>query len=551
MFKHLPFPSDHTQFDVQPASSLPPLNTQVMSVAERVKQEHTELSANRGQKYLARLYDVNDPSGYVLPTPVEKPEPPPEEPISDLPLRKFSVDAPTRESMIEIDLDEAGVGETATSTFAMHMHTMNTINEDTIRPSGRHAQDDSEEDNYQYGPHDERRATMEWSFPAAAPPPNRATMEWSFPQQHQTAPRPLNPNRGTMDWTFDAAEPAAPEEPDHDLSHSGELPPNFRPHIKHAATEPIGRFGDHQSEVGMSSPNRGSIVSLIDLDEADRSHHGSEIPRPSTASSHLTDATSGNPFDLEEDQDQQETDRNRFSYHKQWRSDGVEVKRNSHRNMPMHARGSSLSSTESEVQEIHSGLESGFDDSIRHSGMGFSAIEQGLGLQDDSDSNQWPPFSTFDSFDASPQYLPKSHDVNIPRFGQEGGYPLEHGIRTTTFPNRMRDPSVRLSRPEIDFPALQPPHPDAMMEGADDSVLMEELNRTLTDLSMSLTGVVKALGQHANLHDEHDDISSDIESGTESNRETTEDEEPEHLTARRKPRKLEVRTPAAAGEPHQ
>ncbi|KXT15083.1 hypothetical protein AC579_1508 [Pseudocercospora musae] len=518
------------QYDGPAGSGLPPLNTQVLSVAERVRQEHTEKSATRGEKSLARLYDVNDPSGYQLTTPVETPQLPqlPQSSSSDLPLRSFTEDGPTRESMIVLDLDEADVslGETATSTFAMHM---DTINEDTIKPAGRHHQDDDEdEDNYTYSNVDnDNRKTMDWSFPGAPAAPivaKRDTMAWKFPGAAPASQQ----KRGTMDWTFGTAEPADPDE-DEDptsASHTNDIPHDFRPHLPtRTATEPVG-FSRIPSS-GAMSPNRDSIRSMIDLDAGgfDPSYHGAEIVRPSTASSHMTDATSGDPFDLDDDSEQRESNVNRFSYHKQWRSEGgPEIKRNSHKTMPMHERGSSLSSTDAEMpQTAIEGTYGAFP--MQPGAMGFSALEQGLGLADDEPiGNRWPTFSSYNGYETSPQYPPIDTGLPAP----------------STYSRTREEPS----RPQIAFPHVRPPHPEAMIEGADDSLVDVEMGRSLGDVEEGLVAVSKVLGQLVGIEREDDEVSSDIDSGFDSNRDATEDEA-EGLTARReKPRKPSPRLPA-------
>lgn len=545
---------DDWQWDVPHATGLPPLQTQNISIAERIKREHSELSANRGEQSLARLYDPSDPSGYQLKTPVTQPVSDQSTTPSDLPLRDFTDNAPTRESMIEIDLDEAGVGETATSTFAMHMNQMNAINEDTVRPLGHGNPNDDDDDNYYgYGQFDDKRATMEWSFASATPAIKRETMQWTFPAAASAAASDVSvevatskPKRGTMDWTFGTAESASPDKSSmsRSASFSDDLAPGFRPQLKHTVTEPIGQFGDFQHTTGLAfnPPNRESVRSLIDLDAgiAERVRAGNEILRPDTASSQLTDATSGNPFDLEDDLEQREVDRNRFSYHKQYRSEGGEmVKRLSHKTMQMHARGNSLSSTESELGPASQPMQPGFPSLAPP--MGFDALDQDLGLATpiDSDSNQWPSFeNTFDSFDSSPQYLPApTDDMRLPRLGDFA--PRANGL---SVPASSRDPSNEPRGPKIDFPLIQPPHPEALTENVEDSLLEGELGRMLDDCAFSLAAVQKALMQHAGVEEDEEVGGADVDSGFDSTNEATD------LTARRKPRKS-PRLPVAESFP--
>ncbi|KAK4499057.1 hypothetical protein PRZ48_009569 [Zasmidium cellare] len=513
---------------------LPPLNTQNLSVAERIKREHSEMSANRGERSLARVFNTNDDAGYQVASPPMEPTPPADmpSPPSDLPLRNFTSNAPTRESMIEIDLNEADVNETATSTFALHM---DAINENTIKPAPRKAAfDEEDDDDYQY---DKQEDTSK-----------RDTMAWTFP----SAPAAPQPKRGTMDWSFSTAEPAQPEESSMSTTSpaSGggdDFLPGFRANLNRTATEPIGHFRDFSHDGGSSaaSPNRNSVASMIDLDMGmvDPPRHledPAEIVRPSTASSAagstMTDMTSGNPFDLEDDPVQNEIDRNRFSYHKQWQSEGGRGNRNSHRTMQMHARGSSLASNESGVENGHmTNSDPGLGEPMAPSAV----FESGLSLAQE-DTNQWPNFSTFDSFDSSPNYLPTLGDVQ--RMGDTGFGGLDRNLRPNGVSTRSREPSSEPAGPEVDFPDIVAPDPNALHEDADPRLLEDEFGHVLADLATALTGVEQSLRQYANVDDlvDDDEPASDFESGFESNREPmTEDEgnADSMLTARRnKPR---------------
>lgn len=505
---------------------LPPINTQDLSVAERIKREHSELSANRGERSLARVFNTSDEDAYQLTSPPMEQTTPPaaEPPPSDLPLRNFTSNAPTRESMIEIDLNEADVNETATSTFALHM---DAISENTIKPMPRKAApDEDEDDDFQFG---------EQQYDAS----KRDTMAWTFPKAE--APQP---KRGTMDWTFSTAEQAQPEEPEFSMGlppigGGGDLPPGFRPGLKHTTTEPIGHFRDFSHDDGSSatSPDRHSVTSMIDLDMglADPPRHledPAEIVRPSTASSAtgstMTDMTSGNPFDLEDDPVQNEIDRNRFSYHKQWQSEGGGSHRNSLKSVQMHARGSSLSSTDSGMDNHMASTNAGLGDPMPPSAV----FESGLSLEQD-DANQWPNFSGFDSLDTSPQYLPTLND--IPRLG-ETGFPLDRNLRANGISSRSREPSNEPPGPEIAFPDIVPPNPNSLHEDADPRLLEDELGHQLNDLATALSGVEQSLRQYANIDEFDDHPTSDIESGFESNNETTTEDEAapdSFLTARR------------------
>ncbi|KAI5366189.1 Putative serine/threonine-protein kinase, active [Septoria linicola] len=552
---------DDWNFDSPSSSGLPSLQTKNLSVAERIKQEHIDKAAGRGEFLLNKVFDTNDPDGYQLPKPPESPKVPQVAAPSDLPLRAYGSSASSRESVVEmLDLDDA-MTPAGTSSLEMRMAA---INEETIRPAGRYPRiDDDDDDNYQYGQHDstDRRATMEWNFATAAPRVQRETRDWKF----ETAERisSIAPSQAvrtrpeTMAWSFETAGPATLDEAEQsfDSTPAGSdraLPPGFRPQLMHTATEPIGHFRglSHDSDTAASSPNRDSVTSLIDLDagSAERARVGNEILRPGTASSHMTDATSGNPFDLEDDPEQVEVDRNRFSYHKPYASEGGMIKRLSHKTMPMHARGASLSSTEPDIEPSRPTTSAyrPLPSNTSQQDLSFSTLEQGLGLTPvEAENNQWPSFSSYETFESSPQYLATPGDEQrLPRLGDSLA---DDRMRTNgvTMPLRQREPSAEPPRPEIEFPILQAPHPDALTDMADDQFLEDELSRMLDDCSYALTSVSRALQQHASLDTEDDGISSEIDSGFNSQQQDTEDEDVDHLTARRKPRKLEMRSPAS------
>lgn len=523
--------------EAQAGSRLPPLSTTNLSVAERIKREWVDKSATRGEKSLAPIFDQN--VGYQIATPVEEPSP---SPPSDLPLRNFTSNAPTRESMIEIDLDAADHGGTATSTFALHM---DAINEDTVKPASRH-HDDDEDEEYQYG--------------QASDSSKRDTMAWTFPPAAEPAPvlRPLAPQtkRGTMDWSFSTAEPVQADEDDISFGPppfpaSDDLPPGFRPGLKHSTTEPIGHFGggDYSHSMGSldPSPLRSSVSSMIDLDMGlvdppIRLHDPADIIRPSTASSTagstMTDMTSGNPFDLEDDPIQNESDRNRFSYHKQWTSEGGPIKRHSHKTMQMHSRGTSLSSTETDPEHFLSS-NGGVDD--RRPSLPFGAD---IGFSPD-DSNPWPDFSSFNGYDTSPEYMSAMND--LPHL--EDPMPSIEPLSFNGNPLSATDSfGTELPVPEIEFPVIESLHTDALAEDADPQMLIDQFERSLRDLDGAISGSWRALRQYANIDgDDDDDLISDNESGFESMKEEDEGDEVEglDLTVRRKPRKPEPRSPSS------
>ena len=328
-------------FEAPPGSGLPPIITKDLTPFERMQEQFQELSANRGERSLGRLWNPTT-QPYELHTPVDDPGP-----LSDLPLRNMTSAGPTRESLI--DLDTAGGLDLNVPSFNFEFGDVPTLKAKTARQASLHEDDEEEEEEYQYSSQDtdDKRTTIEWKFPSLTAP--------SKVTEHE-------PKRATMDWTFPSHEPNEPKEPEVEMNLPpaglNGLPPGFRPHLQRIATEPVGQTGDfmHPALPTLatlpipSSPVRDSVASMIDLDMglADPA----DIVRPSTASSAtgstMTDMTSGNPFDLEEDPQQNQRDRDRFSYHKQWQSEGGPPKRLSHKTMAMHSRASSLTDSDPE-----------------------------------------------------------------------------------------------------------------------------------------------------------------------------------------------------------
>ncbi|KAK5120337.1 hypothetical protein LTR85_006276 [Meristemomyces frigidus] len=493
-------------FDAPAGSGLPPLVTKDLTPLEQFEQNHKELSANRGERSLDRLFKP-DTTPYELHTPVDDPEP-----MSDLPLRNMVGAAPARESVI--DLDSAAGFDGNVPTFNFDFGDVPTLKAKTARHDDREIE---EEEDYQYGGNDEKRATLEWKFP---------TLEKSEEKK-----------RATMDWTFSSAEPTEPDVPDASMNlppaGTGGLPPGFRPTLKHTATEPIGQFRDfvHPPQPVLphsSSPIRDSVRSMIDLDMS--LADPADIIRPSTASSAtgstMTDMTSGNPFDLEEDPEQNELDRNRFSYHKQWQSEGGPVKRLSHKTMPMHSRGSSLNSTDSELDRLaqNAAADDVFD--YDYSSNVADAMRTQIGMhmsQSSTDISHWPNFGSDSGLDESPQY-PSSY---APRL-EDQDYPLQQGLRANALAtqslSRLRDPSRnRGAQREIEFAEPVAPHPDALLEDADPQLLAAELDRLLDDFGQSLKATSRALRQHTGVHQEEG--SSETDSGFDSSTAPTGDED--------------------------
>ncbi|KAI7668043.1 kinase-like protein, partial [Hortaea werneckii] len=170
-------------FDAPAGAGLPPIQTRNLTPLERFRQQNEEMSANRGERSLDRLFKPGT-APYELHTPIDDPEP-----LSDLPLRSMSGPAPTRESVI--DLDSANTLDASVPTFNFDFGDVPTMKARTSRhiPS---EEEEEQEPDFDYGPNnkDERRATMDWKFPSA------------------------DKKRATMEWTFDSAGTAEPESPE-------------------------------------------------------------------------------------------------------------------------------------------------------------------------------------------------------------------------------------------------------------------------------------------------------------------------------------------------
>jgi hypothetical protein len=377
--------------------------------------------------------------------------------------------------------------------------------EQTLKP-GRtsnftHGEEEDEEPEYLRSQEDsDKRATMDWKFPTV----DRATIDTA--------------KRATMDWKFPKAEPTEPEEADLKMNlppigEAGELPAGFRPQLKHTATVPLGQFqdfihGTRPVQVMSGSPTRESMASTIDLDLG--IVDALELRRPSTASSTtdsiMTDMTSGNPFDLEEDPEQRELDRNRYSSHRQYRSESGFIKRSSGRNVPMHFRGNSLSSTESDMDLVPDempGFEYNYktvdDPSLHLNGnVSFGSI----------DLSTIPTFDHSSGFDEIRNWTDGLDDMV--RHSQFGGANGQQYLRS-------RQPStVSIIEPdELEFPQITGPHPSALMEDAEPQLVMSELNRLLEDLGESLKATSRAIQQRAEVYVDDDEGGGEMESGNE------------------------------------
>lgn len=496
------------EFEAPAQAGLPPIQTEDLTPIERFKKERDDLQANRGGRGLERIFSPSA-EPYELHTPIED-----DQPLSDLPLRNMAANrGANRETLIDLDT----MGLDYEPRFNFEFGDIPTIK---ANRANRASDDMDDEDAYQFGGQDDdtKRATREWKFPSLAVPA-------------------ADVKRATMDWSFSTAQPAEPDEPDTVMSlppTSGALAPGFRPQLKHTATEPIGNFSDflHPTQPLTSSmtdsPARDSMASMIDLDLG--LSDPAEIIRPSTATSAtgstMSDMTTGNPFDLEEDEEQLERDRNRYSHHKQWYSEPGRMAERDYMGDLGHTRGSSLSSTDSELDRMSQIEQSdnmfGFDYNRKLSAHTRGQLLNGLQTSEFQGGN-WDKYGADSEPDT--QYGPNYQRLAAPRL-EDPNFPLSRELRTNGLASRsfsrLRDAATqnsRRNRRELTFPNVLPPHPESLLEDADPELLMVEMDRMLSDLTAGLKATSRLLNTSADgavSADEDFSARSGDESGMES-----------------------------------
>jgi serine/threonine protein kinase len=544
--------------DTPIGSGLPQLQTKNLTVFEQIQKEHKEKSATRGEMSLDRLFNPESVPYAMHAAPVV-PESPPEI-VSDLPLRDPADGNSMRESTIMIDLD-AEPDYTSEPVFNFNFDDLPTVK---ARAKHSFADDDDddekeeeEEDDYQYGQYnDDKRATKDWAFPgrsAAAPAATAATV----------------PKRATMDWSFANAQPAKGDSADTAMNlpssdDSSDTAPGFRPQLLHTTTVPLGQFGDYlhnNQPVTTMAPSadvvsRDSMSSMIDLDLA-FSGEADLPPRPSTASSASgstgTERTSGDPFDLEDNHGLLGADRNRFSYHKQWQSDGgpADSNRSSLRNVPMHARGSSLSSTASELDrnnvQVPLAAEDVFaydyEDDLNTTTRKPLQLkishpnEMGPSTAPLNSQIDWPDFNRDYTNTDSPGYaahsVPQLGDPSFPLSGHDHmngtSAAMPRSLSISQPHNTINGGSFGTpggSRDTLEFPNVVPPNPAALDEDASAATLAAELDRLFDDFRGVIKSTGRGLRQRTGLNDEvasfsDGGFSSSLEEETDTGFEST------------------------------
>ncbi|KAK8162991.1 hypothetical protein BKA80DRAFT_310439 [Phyllosticta citrichinensis] len=328
-----------------------------------------EQQIKRGEEAMQRLFNLDAPDYKYGEDPM--PDHPPGSSssapdrssyASDLALRNWE---PNRASnrITMIDLDAAETGFDFTPNLDLDLANASTLRASRINRLMREFEDD--DDGYTYQPNRaSKRATKDWKFPfmdppASAPPEsddakNRRTMDWTFASSTMVDPSGddnesyrtsrLVSDRRTKDFEFGLTEGQSEGQDDRRsflpgfsfppsleigrkaLDPSPDIGSNYRPPLRHAATQPVGQYDDMR--LAYSAPGSPERSSMIDLDFADVNF----VPRPPTAGSvaesvadSLTpsadfDMTTGNPFDLEE-QATLSKGAHRTSYHRQSQSE--------------------------------------------------------------------------------------------------------------------------------------------------------------------------------------------------------------------------------------
>ncbi|KAI9828661.1 MAG: hypothetical protein M1832_001764 [Thelocarpon impressellum] len=269
---------------------------------------------------------------------------------SDLPLREQNTNSSIRDTMIDL-------GEFDAETGTAKIPPVLTIRGSKSRNPHFQDSDDEGEQSLTYKPTDdgvERRATKDWKFPGLAEDESkrRATKDWKFPglSEDESKRRATkdwkfpglsddeNARRATKDWKFpglppdrgrEAARPAtqdwkfpmitstmAEEGPlsDEDQRPPFEPVPEVRSGLLQPTPESFSAHGPGALMESVSAPV-SPPHSIIDL--------GEYVPRPSTADSApgplSPELDPDNPFGP--DTGSEAGPNNRFSYHKQSRSE--------------------------------------------------------------------------------------------------------------------------------------------------------------------------------------------------------------------------------------
>lgn len=475
----------------------------------RLEEAKEESRANRGERYLERLFDANaDPYDYDTTNMDDE-----SQPLSDLPLRNLSGSdrAANRETLIDLDCS----GLDMPPTFNFDFSDVPTVK--GSRKSVMNPDEDEDQDYYESQGQDTRRATKDWTFPSLAAPANdknatmkRATKDWKFPSFEAAVEKPVEEealdltNRRTMDWTFATAgsngvEPE-PETSFHiePMTHQITTAPNFRPNLTRIATEPVGQFNDflHPPE---GSLNVGRDVSrestpMIDLDFGEELQKQQtlqpdfvfEQPTPpedgmmrSSSPLSLTNSMSSiGPFDLEQDPLQREEDMKRYSHKRQQPSfNGPSVaerrasrflntNQGSGSSFASRARGASIDSTASSIaDEMGDGSSYNRDYNLSIQAQMRDQLRKGLQRTFSQTGRPHMPSDSYGDIYTNGQGI-----TQMPRHNT-------HGYDTDS---SIQDEPLRLTNGRNKtFPQLVPPGAHALHEGVGQEDMFAELDKAL------------------------------------------------------------------------
>jgi hypothetical protein len=368
--------------------------------------------------------------------------------ISDLPLRDATERSTVRDTQIDLgDFDPSHyVGEPA------NFPVIQLADADTIRANrsnSRLFRDASEEqltakpgDLEEFavsssGDESKRPATQEWKFPSFMQPETESNEEDA-----------VVPKRATLAWTF-PKEALDEEEPTMAT----------RPTLKHAATEPtvLPANAVMLGSMFSSSPPPGdsSFDDSIEMEP--------EIPRPSTASSMSSDADY-DPFKFDLD-------------------------------VNALAGSPNLQETQQafdgEIQQMLA--ESGYD-TYRYSRIAPAPMIAERPLLSERNEALFREYANMAA--------PVSQTLETPSLGS-AGFPAQNisivgGLGASVVGAAVvpaGSAAGRRSNIWVDFPEIVAPSSEAMMEGASEQVMADELDRLLGDWVVGLEAVGKAFGE--------------------------------------------------------
>lgn len=160
----------------------------------------------------------------------------------------------------------------------------------------------------------------------------------------------------------------------------------------------------------------------------------------------------------------------------------------------MHTRGSSLSSTVSELERPSTAQSDDVFDFDYSRGVAESMRVQLNGTlpHESVDLNQWPDFGNDSGFDRMRTYTDSLDGMNA--------RDQRPHINGNAF---RRSSTAEQERPELEFPRIEGPHPEALREDADPNFVISELDRLMDDFIQGSNVTVNAL-QQLMVHDQEE-----------------------------------------------